>query len=60
MKAVYQVHGTADRNGGKFFFIMKVAELNDGKAVKLVRKAAQGDFNLFKLQAIGFEIAIGA
>ena len=60
MKAVYQVHGTADRYGGKFLFVMKVADLDDGEAIKLVRQAAQGDFDFLKLQPVGFEIPIAA
>jgi hypothetical protein len=39
---------------------MKIAELDDGKTVKLMRQAAQRNFNSLKLQIIGFEIPIGA
>ncbi len=50
----------ADGKGGEFLFIVEIAELDDGKSVELVRQTAQGDFDLFQLQPVGFEIPIGS
>jgi len=60
MKIVYQINRVANGDGRKSFFIMKIAELNNSKSVKLMRQALQGDFDSFELKTVGFEIPVGS